>query len=541
MDKQKQKEQNRKYKANKGLFRNANTKSGFFKTYISGGLRAFVVLIMLLAQFSIIIFLSIKAASYGVIIYYLTMLITGLIVIGLVNKNEIPSFKIGWLVVITIIPFAGLFMYILWGSDRSTKKIRARNFRYIEHSYKFIDNCDKELKELENEDINKAKMARYMVNNNFPLLKHNHVDYFSLGDEAFDAILEDLSNAEKFIFLDFFIVADGYLWQSMKKILLEKAKEGVEIKFLYDDYGSMFRTNKAFWKELNDVGIETAEFNPITKYLDRLYLNFRSHQKIVVIDGKVGYTGGINLADEYVNQLQRFGKWKDNAVRIEGNGVYGLSLVFLAMWGLATKKNIEDYKKYKYSFTEDELSELENNYVQIISDGPENNPLNPISEIIRQMIYNARDYLYITTPYLIPEEDMADALISAAQSGIDTRIVVPGIPDKKFVYLITKYNYGKLLKGGVRIYEYTPGFMHAKTYLTKDQGIVGTINLDYRSLYLHYECGAYLWDSSSVEDAKQDLINTFEESHEVTYEEWKKRPFIIKIIQPIANLFSSLL
>ncbi len=529
-----------KKKKNYGLFKSSN-KRGFWKTYISGAIRAFVVLVMLLAQFSLIIFLSIKAASYGLIIYYIFAIISVLIIIGLVNRNSIPSFKIGWLMVIAILPFAGLFMYILWGTDRSTKRIRTKNYKHIEYGHKFAQENEAALEKLESQSFGKGKLARYMQKNHFPIFEGNNLRYFPFGEDVFEAILDDIEQAEKFIFLDFFIVADGILWQSLKKVLLEKAAQGVEIKFLYDDYGSMFRTGKSLWKELQNAGIETAEFNPITKYLDRLYLNFRNHQKIVIIDGKVGYTGGFNVADEYVNQLERFGRWKDNAVRIEGNGVYGFTLVFLSMWGLTTKRDIIDFERYKYNFTQEEQQEFGQNFVQIISDGPENNPANPVSEIIRQMVYNSRKFLYITTPYLIPEEDMSSALIAAAQSGTDVRIIVPGIPDKRMVNLITKYNYGKLLKGGVKIYEYTPGFIHAKTYITEDYGIIGTINLDYRSLYLHYENGAFVWDHDFIEDAKADLLETIDVSHEVTLDEWLHRPVIQRVIQPIFNLFSSLL
>lgn len=533
-------EEKKQEKTKKKLFKSSN-KKGFLKTYISGGIRAIVVLIMLFFQFSLLFSLSFRAASYGILIYYATSIITALIIIGLVNKNSIPSFKIGWLIIIALIPYAGLLMYIFWGSDRSTKRIRNRNFSHIKYSYKFIEDSNKELAELEQKDYNKAKIARYMVNNHFPLLHKNKINYFPFGEDAFESIIDDIEHAEKFIFLDFFIVADGYLWRSLKDILINKAKSGVEVKFLYDDYGSMFRTSKSFWKELNNAGIETAEFNPITKYLDRLYLNFRSHQKIVIIDGKIGYTGGFNLADEYVNQLDRFGVWKDNAVRIEGNGVFGLTLTFLSMWGLVKNKDIEDFNIYKYKFTPDELKDLDNNYVQIISDGPENNPSNPAADVIKQLVFNSRDYLYITTPYLIPESDMSEALVTAAQSGVDVRIIVPGVPDKKLVNLLTKYNYGKLLQGGVKIYEYTPGFIHAKTYITRDCGMIGTINLDYRSLYLHYECAAFLWDSTVINKAKEDVLQTIEQCKEITYEAWKKRPWYQKLIQPVINLFASLL
>lgn len=510
---------------------------GFIKSYVSGFLRAALVALILLFQIAIIFVLSYILSSYGLLVYFVIEIIGVLVIIGLVNNRTNTSFKISWLLIIAIIPIGGLIMYILWGRERSTKRIRQKNLDRLRYGDRFAVKSKETFAEFGEEFEFGVKMATFMENNNFPLYKYESIEYLPMGEDAFEAIIADCENAKKFIFFDFFIVAEGILWERIKPILIRKAGEGLEIKFLYDDFGSMLRTDNAFWNELENAGIQIAAFNPIHKYMDKLYMNYRSHQKLIIIDGDIGYTGGFNLADEYVNAIKRFGTWKDNGVRITGEGVYGLTCTFLAMWGMTVDKNVPDYSVYKPSKPTGKKA----GYCQIISDGPCNNPDNPVLSVIKQLIYNAKGYLYITTPYLLIEDDLSDALVDAAQSGIDVRLITPHIPDKKAVYMLTRYSYGKLLAGGVRIYEYTPGFIHAKTIITQDVGLIGTINLDYRSLYLHYECGAVLWDRSIIKKMKKDYEETVGVSTEVTYEEWHNRPASERAVQRVLNLFSSLM
>ena len=521
--------------------RQKNKIKGYVKTYVSGFIRAFVIALLLLAQFALVFLLSYYLSS-AVYIYFAIEFVGVFLVVGLVNQRTNASFKIGWLVIITLVPIAGFIMYFLWGANRSAR-INKRNMSYIKYGYKFLE-PDKRVLDKYIEHYNKESNAvTYLENYHFPLYANNGFEYFSLGEDAFDAIIEDLEKAEKFIFLEFFIVADGELWNKIKTILLDKASKGVEIKFLYDDYGSMFRTSKQLWQELKDNGIEVAEFNSIGKYLDKLYLNYRSHQKIVVIDGKVGYTGGFYLADEYVNAVKRFGKWKDTGVRVEGDGVFGLTAIFLQMWTMTTRKFIEDYNIYKAEeiIGHDDTEEPGTGFCQAIADGPCNNPENPIADTILQLIYSSSKYLYITTPYLILDDDIMEALAISAKRGTDVRIITPGIPDKKIVNMITKHSYGYLLKNGVKIYEYTPGFIHAKTIVTDECSLVGTINMDFRSLFIHYECGCLMWDENLREEIKNDILDTVEVCHEVTYDEWKHRPALTKVMQNFFALFSSLM
>lgn len=430
-------------------------------------------------------------------------------------------------------------MYLMWGRERATERIKQKNLKYFEHAENFSSSRPDALETFSRISNDDAKRARFMINKGFPLYPNNSFSYFSTGEEAFENIIEDFRRAERFIFISFFIVAEGALWERIKPILLDKAHKGVEIRFLYDDFGSMFRTDKYFWKQLTDAGIKVGCFNPIHRYVDKLYMNYRTHQKQIIIDGNVGYTGGINLADEYTNEVMRFGNWKDCAVRIEGEGVFGLTCSFLEMWDMTLESVTPDFDRYAPKSISEGI-DFDKGFCQIISDGPLNNPDNPILSIIRQMIYTSEKYLYITTPYLVLQDDVSDALCDAALSGIDVRIITPAIPDKKSVFLLTRYNYGKLLKNGVKIYEYSPGFIHSKLYVTEGMGIAGTVNLDYRSLYLHYECGACIWDRKTVDSMKADILATCELSRQMSYEEWLNRPLHIKISQWILNVFSSL-
>ena len=354
-----------------------------------------------------------------------------------------------------------------------------------------------------------------------------------MGDKAFEAIIEDIKKAEKFVLIEFFIVAEGKLWNKIHDVLLDRINHGVEVKFLYDDFGAMFRTNKYFGYNLEREGFEVRIFNPIHKYMDKLYFNYRSHQKIVVVDGNVGFTGGMNIGDEYVNVKKRFGTWKDSAVRIEGDGVKGLTTTFLAMWDVAGEGYAIDYEKYFPS----KKFKSNNSFCHIVSDGPANNPSNPIEDLYFSMIMEANDYLYITTPYLVIDEKMIKALTVTAKSGVDVRIITPYIPDKKSVKLLTEYRYGCLLEAGVKIYEYKPGFIHAKNISTEKCAVVGTINMDFRSFNLHYECGAWMCDKKIVNDIRSDFNKTISECVEVTYEDWENRPLRKKIMQQFLKIF----
>ena len=510
---------------------------GRIQNNLSGFLRLVMTAIVVMTQLGIVLFLPFLLQSITVYFYFILEICSIIAIVTLVNKNQSPSYRIAWISTIMLLPISGFVLYYLWGREGGQKKkLDQYIMQQISYGQKFQIQDEEIYQEYLEENPVAGRMVKYMVNEGYPLTDGNQVKYYAMGEDAFEDIFRALEKAKEFIFIDFFIVAEGALWDKMHEILKRKLKQGVEVKFLYDDFGAAIRTRKYFKQILEHEGMEVRVFNPVHKYTGELYMNYRSHQKILVVDGEVGFTGGFNLADEYANLIERFGVWKDTGVRLCGAAVWDLTVVFLQMWeASASAKEHIDYLKYK------KLPQAEGDtYCQVIYDGPANNPQNPIENVYNQMITFSDEYLYITTPYLVIEDYMKQSLIEASRRGVDVRIVTPNIPDKKYAKLLTNYNYGALLLEGIRIYEYTPGFIHAKQILTENAAIVGTINMDYRSFYLHYENGVWMSGKSIQDTIRKDFYEMFEISNEITYEEWLARPRRWKMIQPILNIFSTL-
>lgn len=511
---------------------------GRIQNNLSGYLRIVLTALIVLLQCLFIIFLPFAFQSLTVYFYFIWEIISVIAIVTLVNRNQSPSFRIAWISIVMILPVSGFIMYYLWGSARVGKrKLDQHILHQISYGNQFLIQDEDVYLDFISDNPIQGRMVKYMETEGFPLYAGNTVDYYPMGEDVFEEIFNNLEKAEKFILIDFFIVAEGGIWDKMHEILKRKIEEGIEVKFLYDDFGAAIRTRKYFKQILEHEGFEVRVFNQVHKYTGELYMNYRSHQKILVIDGEVGFTGGFNLADEYANLIERFGVWKDTGIRVRGEAVWGLTVIFLQMWEASSREEGHiDYLKYKAGFTH----KCGDVYCQVISDGPANNPSNPVENVYNQMIVYSDKYLYITTPYLIIEDYMKSSLIEAAKRGVDVRIITPNIPDKKYAKLLTNYNYGPLLREGVRIYEYTPGFIHAKQILTENAVIVGTINMDYRSFYLHYENGIWMSGKEIQDAVMDDFHKTFGISKEITYEEWLERPRRWKIIQPLLNLFSTL-
>lgn len=510
---------------------------GRIQNHLEGTLRVISTALIVMIQFGLVLYLPFVLQSLTVYFYFILELCSIIAIVTLVNKNQSPSFRLAWISIVLLLPVSGFVLYYLWGREGGKKRALDQHIlRQIAYGRKFLAQDEEVYEDYVEDHPVAGRMVKYMVNEGFPLTSGNVVNYYSMGEDAFEDIFRALESAKNFIFLDFFIVAEGALWDKVHEILKRKVEQGVEVKFLYDDFGAAIRTRKYFRQILEHEGMEVRVFNPIHKYTGELYMNYRSHQKIVVVDGKIGFTGGFNLADEYANLIERFGVWKDTGVCLMGSAVWNLTVVFLQMWeACGREKEHIDYLKYKKRGRE-----MGDTYCQVISDGPARNPKNVIKNIYNQMITFSDEYLYITTPYLVLEDYMQQSLIEAVHRGVDVRIVTPNIPDKKYAKLLTNYNYGKLLQEGVRIYEYTPGFIHAKQILTENAAIVGTINMDYRSFYLHYENGVWMSGDSIQRSIGKDFQKIFHESREISYEEWRNRPRRWKIVQPILNLFSTL-
>lgn len=509
---------------------------GIIRSKYYGIIRGVTVGIAFLLQIVTMIVLAMYLLRAAVIIYFIFEVISVLTVFALVNNSE--SYKLGWVIIILIIPVAGVFLYFMWGRRRNNSRYFKRFRKYDLQMRESLVQDEEAAEDLEQCHPNKVQISRYLRKSGFPIYKNTEAVYYEVGEDAINAIMEDLRGAKKFIFMEYFIVSDGRVWQDILEILTQKVKEGVEVKLLFDDFGTLRINTHAFREDMKRRGIDMCIFNPIHRDVARLSFNYRNHQKITVIDGNIGYTGGFNLADEYANYIERFGHWKDSGIRLYGEGVYSFTCFFLEMWRISHKNapdiNNENYKPSEYVEV--------NGYVQPFMGGPHRNPHNPAEGAYTRMITKARDYVFITTPYLVLDQNMINDLTSAAESGVDVRIIVPKIYDKWYVYMVNISNYGKLMEAGVHIYEYQPGFIHAKNVIADDEcAVCGTINTDYRSFYLHYECGVFLSEMHAIEDMKADFLRTLDKCREMDLESWSKRPIPHKIVQAGLRILSPLL
>ena len=400
-------------------------------------------------------------------------------------------------------------------------------------------NClaqDSETKEMISYENNVfSRQSQYLLNESaFPTYKDTNVEYLAPGELFLPRLIDELKKAKTYIYLEFFIIAEGKMWDSIKNVLFEKALNGVEIKIIFDDFGSIKRQSKHFISDLRKHGIDVAIFNPIKPPFN-VFMNNRDHRKIVIIDGNVAFTGGINIGDEYINEQKRFGYWMDSAVLIKGKAVDSFFVMFAIMWKYITNFSISTNSHL--------LSEpIENaSFVIPYCDGPME--ANYTAQGIYTQILNmAHRYVYITTPYLILDNNMISSLVSAAKSGVDVRIITPFIPDKKYVHPATQYHYTELLEAGVRIFEYTPGFMHSKLFLSDDNvATVGSVNMDFRSFVFHFECGVWFTDSATISEMKAHFNSLTKQSKEIFLNEWKKRSLKRKVNEIFFHLFSPLM
>ncbi len=488
------------------------------------------LLLQAMIQYSIVTWLHDQLTWIEAILHIAALLIT----LGIIKNSRHLSSDILWVLVINLFPIPGTIVYLFLGANlfisrtyRQIKEMTQDSMRYYIQDQRVLDRIRKEHKE------DYGNFAYISESNGYPTYKNTGFDYYPLGEDAYPVILEELRKAKKFIFLEYFIIEHGKLWDSILEILEEKAKEGVEVRVMYDDLGSFFLLPGGYYRTLEAKGIKCLPFNRISMILN-IIINHRDHRKIMVIDGKVAFSGGINLADEYINAIVRFGKWKDNVIRITGEAVWSYTVMFLTHWN-ALRKEDNTFLSFRCQPLEGE----EDGYIAPYSETPLDNETFA-QNIYLNIINRSMEHCYITTPYLIIDTEMINALILAARRGVDVRIVTPGIPDKKIVFMITRSYYHQLIEGGVRIFEYTPGFVHAKVFEADDiHATVGTVNLDYRSLYLHFENGTYLYRSEKILQVKEDLLSMMEEGHEVTLAESGHGPikeFFLAILRLAAPL-----
>ena len=443
--------------------------------------------------------------------------ILSLVAILFVIKSDMnPSYKIGWILLIAVLPILGGLMYVIFGNKRPTKYMREMLRAQLEKSAEYLGTQESITGEL---DGGAAGLFKYLEGSaGYPTAKNTTVRYYRVGEEMYADLLPELEKAEKFIFLEYFIIRPGEMWDGVLEILKRKAAAGVDVRIIYDDMGCIDILPANYNATLEGWGIRTMAFNRFVPAVS-LVMNNRDHRKITVIDGKVGFTGGINISDEYINVKERFGHWKDTGLMLKGPGVFNLTLMFLEMWN-AFNKDGDGYAEFIPDSFE-ECGSADDGYVLSFSDSPLDNE--SVGEsVYTDMLYQAKNYIYITTPYLAIDSELQTALCMAAKRGVDVRMITPGIPDKKLVYRLTRSYYPTLLRAGVKIFEYTPGFIHAKSFVCDDKlCVVGTINMDYRSLYLHFECGTLMYNNPEIKQVKKDDLDTMEKCRKVELSDMK--------------------
>ncbi|MCM1121218.1 MAG: cardiolipin synthase [Eubacterium sp.] len=499
-----------------------------------------VVITALLVLLQIVFFLVVLShwGSYYIWVSMVLRIMTWAAVFYIIWKPNNPAVKLAWVVPILTFPLFGGILYLFFGEVIVPKKLRDSVERTDKLVKKSLTQEPEILEALQRENVSVANQCRYIQTHAAtPVWDGTDAVYFAEGEDYWKSLLADLEQAERFIFLEYFILEEGEMWNPVLEILERKAKEGVEVRLIYDDVGSVFLLPKDYDKILEKRGIHCVAFNRLVPFLS-LVLNNRDHRKIVVVDGRAAYTGGINMADEYINVKHPYGEhWKDAGIRIEGRAVWNFTVMFLQMWNMS-RYTEEDYTRYYHPFPKEQTG---GGYVQPYMDTPFD--IETVGEnVYLNMIGYAKRYVWIYTPYLVTDNEMVTALKLAAKRGVDVRIVTPGVPDKKFVYWLTQSNYQNLIEAGVKIYQYTPGFLHSKCVLVDDEtAAVGTINFDYRSFYHHFECGVFLHRAEAAAELKKDMEETFAVSEEITLA-WCKEKFVkTNIIGPLLKLFSPLM
>ena len=458
------------------------------------------------------------------------------------TERKSPSATLAWVMVLAFIPIVGFVFYIVFNQNFSRSKIN----KLTEKEEVIVSKALKKQIERINDDDYKfarpeTKIWKHLIKLNQVYghsfyTENNNVELITDGVELQNKLLNDIKNAKKSVDVEYYIIKNDFVGMKLINLLTEKAKEGVAVRLIYDDVGSMGFINTDFVKQMESQGIQCRIFNKIVPFVN-MFMNNRDHRKITVIDGQVGFTGGYNLADEYFNITHPYGLWKDTGVRMEGDAVRSLTVMFLEMWN-AIKKTDTDYTAY---FPEITYTAKQTGYVQPYADNPLDDE-HTGENVYMNVLNSAREYAYFITPYLLISDEMKKAFTLAARRGVDVRIITPGIPDKKFVYQATRSYYNRLVKKGVRIFEYTPGFCHAKQCVSDDKAaVVGTINLDYRSLYHHFENAAAFYHKDAVAGVKADFDHLFEECHEVTEQYRSHRSTALRIGQCILRLFAPLL
>lgn len=500
--------------------------------------RAFLVGAAILAQAFALLIVIWRFTNYFIYFYTICAVLSLFAVFWILNGRSYPAYKLAWIIPIMVFPIFGGAFYLMLGGNKSSKRNKQKMQEIARKMEDSLVQDPVTMNNLELHSRGAANQTKYIAGySNCPVYTNTTTEYLTPGEKKFERMLEELKKAERYIFLEYYIIEEGIMWNAVLEILAEKAKQGVDVRVIYDDVGCLLTLPFGYDRKLKSMGIKCRVFNPFVPVLNSR-LNNRDHRKILVIDGNAAFTGGINLADEYINAYEKYGYWKDASIAIRGDAVWSLTVMFLTMWNFLGKTD-EDYEAFRPLPGNNEYNTADG-YVQPFADSPLDD------EAVSQSVYlnligNAERYVYITTPYLILDNEMSTALCLASKRGVDVRIITPHIPDKWYVHAVSRSNYEVLVESGVHIYEFTPGFIHAKTFVVDDVfAVVGTINLDYRSLYLHFECGVWLYKTKSVSEVKNDYLLTLESCQMITLEDcrnikWYRRlgRLILRTLAPL--------
>ena len=495
------------------------------------------IILLLLLQIIFIMSMILGAVEYTQLTSYLLIALGLILAVYICNQDVNPAYKLSWVIPLLAIPLFSTVAYFILSNQYSTKTARKAHIRTCEKTAPYLRQDGKVLSDLVIENSSVSKLSQYLHKYaGYPTWRNTSVEYFSSGMKKFAALKRELRKAERFIYMEYFIIGEGEMWSEIEHILTDKVAEGVDVRLIYDGMGSLDNLPFRYDKRLREKGIKCHVFNPFRPLLSSIQNN-RDHRKICVIDGSVAFNGGINLADEYINRIDRFGYWKDTAVMIKGDAVWSFTMMFLQMWEIVDKEH-NDYDTLRPVLTEKE--EQAKGFVIPYGDSPLDR------ENVGEMVYldiinHARKYVYITTPYLIPNNELVTAMEYAAKSGVDVRIITPGHPDKWYCRSIAWSYYSDLLALGVKIYEFD-GFIHAKSFVSDDKSaVVGSINLDYRSLYLHFECATYMYRTGAEPCVRRDFEATLEHCREITLEDCSKRSLASCAVSALLRIFAPLL
>ena len=500
--------------------------------------RLFLVGIILAGQVSLLIFFILLAGQGTFYAYLFFHFVSFFVVMFILSNADSPSYKITWIITIMLLPMIGGFFYLLFGNKRLPKRAVGYTDRAISQTRENMPLPDDLQAELRRDSPELAIQSRYIYNvSGYPIWEDCFSEYYTLGEDMFASMLAELAQAERYIFLEYFIIKPGNMWERLFGVLKEKADQGIEVRFMYDDLGSINKLPRGFDKTIRAAGIKLCVFNPFRPHLHPV-MNHRDHRKLCLIDGTAAFSGGMNIADEYINHYERLGHWKDTGVLIKGSAVWAFAFMFLQLWEFASgeKSDYESYRPVKHPCLPSPAG-----YVQLFGDSPLDR-VNVTQTAYHNILSRAREYVYITTPYLIIDHETYSTLCAAAQSGVDVRIITPYKYDRWYTHILTQGHYSQLIRAGVRIYEYTPGFMHSKTYVSDDSVcMVGTSNMDFRSFYLHFECSAVFYKSPTVIRVRDDFLACLDACHEITLEESLKVPVFRKVLRGFVRLFAPLL